>query len=55
MKVSFLGLGNMGAAMAGNLLKAGHQVTVYNRTPQTAHPLVAQAANHQSKRLPGGR
>jgi 3-hydroxyisobutyrate dehydrogenase-like beta-hydroxyacid dehydrogenase len=44
MKVSFIGLGNMGAAMAGNLLKAGYQVTVYNRTPPKAHTLVAQGA-----------
>ena len=31
MDVGFIGLGNMGAAMARNLLKAGHRVTVYNR------------------------
>jgi 3-hydroxyisobutyrate dehydrogenase-like beta-hydroxyacid dehydrogenase len=44
MKVGFIGLGNMGAAMAGNLLKAGHELTVYNRTPGKAHGLVAQGA-----------
>jgi len=27
MKVGFIGLGNMGISMAGNLLKAGHEVT----------------------------
>jgi 3-hydroxyisobutyrate dehydrogenase-like beta-hydroxyacid dehydrogenase len=32
MKVGFVGLGNMGSAMARNLVKAGHAVTVYNRT-----------------------
>lgn len=32
MKVAFLGLGVMGYPMAGHLQKAGHQVTVYNRT-----------------------
>lgn len=32
MKVAFLGLGVMGYPMAGHLAKAGHQVTVYNRT-----------------------
>jgi 3-hydroxyisobutyrate dehydrogenase-like beta-hydroxyacid dehydrogenase len=32
MKVGFIGLGHMGAGMAANLLKAGHAVTVYNRT-----------------------
>src|SRR5690349_1099273 len=30
MKVAFVGLGNMGAPMARNLLRAGHQLTVYN-------------------------
>lgn len=33
MKIAFLGLGNMGYHMAGHLARAGHQVTVYNRTP----------------------
>ena len=31
-RVAFLGLGVMGYPMAGHLLRAGHQVTVYNRT-----------------------
>jgi 3-hydroxyisobutyrate dehydrogenase-like beta-hydroxyacid dehydrogenase len=35
----------MGAGMAASLLKAGHQVTVYNRTPAKVEPLVAQGAN----------
>lgn len=33
MKVAFLGLGIMGGPMAANLVKAGHEVTVWNRTP----------------------
>src|SRR5579864_7109643 len=33
MRVAFLGLGIMGQAMATNLVKAGHEVTVWNRTP----------------------
>src|SRR5690349_9655290 len=33
MRVAFLGLGIMGQSMATNLAKAGHQVTVWNRTP----------------------
>jgi 3-hydroxyisobutyrate dehydrogenase-like beta-hydroxyacid dehydrogenase len=33
MKVAFLGLGIMGRGMAMNLVKAGHEVTVWNRTP----------------------
>src|ERR1700756_4551324 len=39
MDVGFIGLGNMGAAMAGNLIKAGHRVTVYNRTREKAEDL----------------
>ncbi len=35
MRVAFLGLGIMGHAMATNLVKAGHEVTVWNRTPGT--------------------
>ncbi len=34
MKVGFIGLGNMGSAMARNLIKAGHDLTVYNRKPR---------------------
>jgi 3-hydroxyisobutyrate dehydrogenase-like beta-hydroxyacid dehydrogenase len=34
----------MGTAMAGNLLKAGHEVTVYNRTPDKARALEALGA-----------
>jgi 3-hydroxyisobutyrate dehydrogenase-like beta-hydroxyacid dehydrogenase len=30
MNVGFIGLGHMGAGMAANLLRAGHEVTVYN-------------------------
>lgn len=44
MDVGFIGLGQMGAGMAASLLRAGHRVTVYNRTPQKAAPLVAQGA-----------
>jgi len=44
MDVGFIGLGHMGAGMAANLLRAGHRVTVYNRTPRRARPLVEQGA-----------
>jgi 3-hydroxyisobutyrate dehydrogenase-like beta-hydroxyacid dehydrogenase len=44
MKVGFIGLGNMGSGMAANLLKAGYEVTVYNRTPDKAKPLVEKGA-----------
>lgn len=35
-KVAFLGLGVMGYPMAGHLAKSGHEVTVYNRSPEKA-------------------
>jgi len=38
----------MGRAMAGNLLKAGYRLHVYNRTPEKAAPLVAQGATLMS-------
>lgn len=44
MKIGFVGLGNMGAAMAANLMKAGHDVTVWNRCPAKADALVAAGA-----------
>lgn len=44
MKIGVIGLGNMGSGMAANLLKAGHEVTVYNRTPGKAQALLAQGA-----------
>jgi 3-hydroxyisobutyrate dehydrogenase-like beta-hydroxyacid dehydrogenase len=44
VKVGFIGLGHMGAGMAASLLKAGHEVTVYNRTPAKAEALVARGA-----------
>src|SRR5260221_3205955 len=42
MKVAFLGLGVMGFPMAGHLVKAGHEVTVYNRTEAKAEQWVAK-------------
>lgn len=42
MKVAFLGLGVMGYPMAGHLAKAGHEVTVYNRTTAKAAQWVAE-------------
>jgi len=44
MDVGFIGLGNMGQAMARNLLKAGHRVTVFNRSRHKAEPLAAEGA-----------
>src|SRR5271165_2005101 len=43
-KVAFIGLGNMGAGMAGRILGMGHDLTVWNRTPAKANSLVADGA-----------
>ena len=44
MKVGFIGLGQMGSGMAANLLKAGHEVTVFNRTTGKMKALLEQGA-----------
>jgi 3-hydroxyisobutyrate dehydrogenase-like beta-hydroxyacid dehydrogenase len=44
MKVGFIGLGNMGSAMARNLIKAGYSLTVYNRTRNRAEALQSLGA-----------
>ena len=41
-KVSFIGLGVMGYPMAGYISKAGHNVTVYNRTKAKAEKWVKE-------------
>jgi 3-hydroxyisobutyrate dehydrogenase-like beta-hydroxyacid dehydrogenase len=38
--IGFVGLGNMGLAIAANLLRAGYRLRVYNRTPAKAGPLL---------------
>lgn len=43
-RVGFIGLGLMGAPMAANLLGAGYEVTVYNRSPEKQEPLVDAGA-----------
>jgi hypothetical protein len=42
--IGFIGLGNMGQAMASNLLKAGYTLVVYNRTLSKAKALTAKGA-----------
>jgi 3-hydroxyisobutyrate dehydrogenase-like beta-hydroxyacid dehydrogenase len=44
MKVAFLGLGRMGAPMAAHVARAGHDLTVWNRTPGKAADLVELGA-----------
>ena len=44
MKVGFIGLGNMGSAIARNLIRARHDLTVYNRTQSRAEPFASLGA-----------
>src|SRR5512146_2195385 len=44
MEAGFVGLGSMGAPMARNLLKAGHRITVWNRTRARADALARDGA-----------
>jgi 3-hydroxyisobutyrate dehydrogenase-like beta-hydroxyacid dehydrogenase len=45
MKTGFIGLGRMGSAMAANLVKAGHDVTVFNRSPEKRRALLELGAH----------
>ncbi|MGW1172678.1 NAD(P)-dependent oxidoreductase [Kitasatospora sp. NPDC002543] len=42
--IGFVGLGSMGRGMAGSLLRAGHTVRVWNRSPEPVAALVAEGA-----------
>jgi 3-hydroxyisobutyrate dehydrogenase-like beta-hydroxyacid dehydrogenase len=44
MKIGVLGLGKMGVGLASNLIKAGHEVVIWNRSPAKAEPLVSLGA-----------
>jgi 3-hydroxyisobutyrate dehydrogenase-like beta-hydroxyacid dehydrogenase len=44
LRLGFLGLGTMGEPLANNLRKAGHELTVWNRTPGKADHLVQKGA-----------
>jgi 3-hydroxyisobutyrate dehydrogenase-like beta-hydroxyacid dehydrogenase len=43
-KIAFLGLGEMGAPMASRLLRAGHELTAWNRTPERTAALAERGA-----------
>lgn len=45
MKIAFIGLGTMGLAMASNLVKAGYEVVVWNRSPDPVQTLVKRGAS----------
>lgn len=44
MKIGFIGLGNMGAPMASNLLRAGHELTVFDLVPEAVDKAVSEGA-----------
>lgn len=44
MQIGFIGLGIMGSRMAANLLKAGHDLNIYNRTKEKAEALIKEGA-----------
>jgi 3-hydroxyisobutyrate dehydrogenase-like beta-hydroxyacid dehydrogenase len=44
MRIGFIGLGQMGAAIAANLVRAGHALSVWNRSAAKARPLVGAGA-----------
>src|SRR4051812_5166989 len=44
MRIAFLGLGIMGRSMAVNLVKAGNEVTVWNRTPKSVEGATTAAS-----------
>src|SRR5260370_37046491 len=48
-KIGFVGLGGMGLPMAANLLAAGYDLAVYNRTAAKAEPLVAKGARRADR------
>ena len=48
MKVAFIGMGTMGAHMAMNILKAGHEVIVHNRTRDREIPVAEAGAKRAS-------
>ena len=54
MKISFIGLGVMGYPMAGHLKKAGHDVTVFNRSPARAAKWVSGVWRHDGADTGGG-
>ena len=54
-RIGFVGLGTMGAAMAGHLARSGHPLTVWNRTPGRAAELVAARRRRGARSRPPRR
>lgn len=55
MKIGFVGLGRMGAAIAANVLRAGHELVVWNRTPAKAAGLAEGGARMAASPAAVGR
>ena len=53
MKIGFIGLGQMGHGMASNLIKAGHEVTLYNRSAEKARGMGAPVAETPAEAAQG--
>jgi 3-hydroxyisobutyrate dehydrogenase-like beta-hydroxyacid dehydrogenase len=49
MRIGFIGLGQMGSAIATNLVQAGHEVTVWNRLADKADALVGAGATRSDR------
>jgi 3-hydroxyisobutyrate dehydrogenase-like beta-hydroxyacid dehydrogenase len=50
-KIAFLGLGAMGSRMAPHLIKVGHDVTVWNRSPAAVAAAVARGRDQPRRRV----
>ena len=55
MKVGFIGLGIMGKPMCRNLMKAGYEAVVYNRSKASVEELAAEGAQAAGSPARGGR
>jgi 3-hydroxyisobutyrate dehydrogenase len=51
MRVGFVGIGNMGTPMAGHIVKAGHDVTVFDTDPQRAAAFASEHGCHAARTL----
>ena len=46
-RIGFIGLGVMGGGIAGTLLKAGYELTIWSRNPDQGKPLVKRGAKRR--------
>ncbi len=55
MRIGFVGTGTMGTPIAGCLIRAGHALSVYDRSPEATATLCAQGANHAGSAFAAAR